>query len=70
MRAELKDMLELNNIDTDKNNRISCKKHIEVLQEQLNYLKGEIIENNKIIYNLISTMTKNPSTPLQCSKSP
>ena len=70
MRAELKDMLELNNIDTDKNNRISCKKHIEVLQEQLSYLKGEIIENNKIIYNLISTMIKNPSTPLQCSKSP
>ena len=70
LRAELKNMLVVNKIDTDVNNRISYKKHIEVLQEQLDYLKGEIIEKNKIICNLTSAMTKNLSTPLQGSKSP
>ena len=59
-----------NKMDTDVNNRISYEKHSEVLQEQLDYLKGEIIEKNKIICNLTSAMTKNPSTPLQGSKSP
>ena len=63
-------MLAVNKIDTDVNNGVSYKKHIEVLQEQLDYLKGEIIEKNKIICNLTSAMTKNPSTPLQGSKSP
>ena len=63
-------MLEVNKIGTDVNNRISYKKHIEGLQEESDYLKGEIIEKNKIICNLTSAMTKNPSTPLQGSKSP
>ena len=62
-------MLAVNKIDTDVNNGVSYKKHIEVLQEQLDYLKGEIIEKNKNICNLTSAMTKNPSTPLQGSKS-
>ena len=51
LSAELKNILAVNKIDTDINNRISYKKHIEVLQEQLDYLKGEIIEKNKIICN-------------------
>ena len=70
LSAELKNILAVNKIDTDINNRISYKKHIEVLQEQLDYLKGEIIEKNKIICNLTSAVTKNPSIPLQGSKSP
>ena len=68
--AELKNMLAIKKIDTDVNNEISCKKHFEVLQEQLDYLKSEIIKKNKIICNLTSAMTKNPSIPLQDSKSP
>ena len=43
-RAELKNILAVNKIDTDVNNGLSHKKHIELLQEQLDYLKGEIIE--------------------------
>ena len=58
LRAELKNMLAVNKVDTDLNNRISYKKHIEVLQEQLDYLKGDIIDKNKIICNLTSAMTK------------
>ena len=58
LSAELKNILAVNKIDTDINNRISYKKHIEVLQEQLDYLKGEIIEKNKTICNLTSVMTK------------
>ena len=50
--------------------KISYKKYIEVLQEQLDYLKSGITENNKIICNLISAMTRNASTPLRGSKSP
>ena len=57
-------------INTDTNSGISCKKHIEVLQEQLHYLEDEIIEKNKIIRNLTFAVAKNPSTPLQGSKSP
>ena len=49
--TELKNMLAVNKIDTDVNDRISYKRHIEVLQEQLDYLKGEIIEKNKITCN-------------------
>ena len=49
LRAELKNMLAVNKIDTSLNNGISYKKHIEVLQEQLNYLQGEIIEKTKIV---------------------
>ena len=63
-------MLEVNKIDTDVNNRISYKKYIEGLQEESDYLKGEIIKKNKIICNLTSTMAKHPSTPFQGSKSP
>ena len=70
MQVELKIMLVVNNIDTDVNNRISYKKYVEVLQEQLDYLKGEIIKNNKIICNLTSAMTKYPLTSLQGSKPP
>ena len=33
-------------------------------------LKSEIIKRNKIICNFTSTMTENPSIPLQRSKSP
>ena len=58
LRAELKNILAKNNIDTDANSGISYKRHSEVLQEQLNYLKGEIIEKNNIICNLTSAMTK------------
>ena len=47
--AELKNILAEDKTDTDANGGISYKKHIEVLQEQLDYLKGEIIEKNKII---------------------
>ena len=68
LQAELKNILAENKIDTDANSGISYKKHIEVLQEQLDYLKGEIIEKNKIICNLTSAMTKIPSFPLQGSK--
>ena len=68
--AELKKILAENKTDTDANGGISYKKHIEVLQEQLDYLKGEIIEKNKIIYNLTLTMRINPPTSLQDSKSP
>ena len=70
LRAELKNILAENKIDTVANSGISYRKHIEVLQKQLDYLKGEIIEKSKIISNLISAMTKNPSTSLQGSKSP
>ena len=35
LRAELKNMLEVNKIDTNVNNGIAYKKHIEVLQVQL-----------------------------------
>ena len=68
--TELKNMLAVNKIDIDLNNGISYKKHMEVLREHLDYLKGEIIEKNKIIYNLTSDMTKNPLNPLPGSKSP
>ena len=68
--AELKNILAEDKTDTDANGGISYKKHIEVLQEQLDYLKGEIIEKNKIIYSLTLTMRKNPPTSLQDSKSP
>ena len=48
--AELKNMVGVNKIDTNVNNGISYKNHIEVLKEQhLDYLNGEIIEKNKII---------------------
>ena len=60
-------MLGVNKIDTYVNNGLSYKKHIEVLQELLYYLKDEIIEKNKIICNLTSAITKNSSTPLQGS---
>ena len=70
LRTELKNMLAVNKIDIDLNNGISYKKHMEVLREHLDYLKGEIIEKNKIIYNLTSDMTKNPLNPLPGSKSP
>ena len=36
-RAELKNMMVVSRIDTNANNGISYKKHIEVLQEQLHY---------------------------------
>ena len=36
-RAELKNMMAVSRIDTNANNGISYKKHIEVLQEQLHY---------------------------------
>ena len=68
LQAELENILAENKIDTDANSGISYKKHIEVLQEQLDYLKREIIEKNKIICNLTSAMTKIPSFPLQGSK--
>ena len=68
--VEFKNILAENKIDTNANSGISYKEHIEVLQEQLDYLKGEIVEKNKIICNLTSAMTKNPSTLLQGSKSP
>ena len=58
LRTELKNMLAVNKIDTSVNDGISYKKHIEVLQEQLNYLQGEIIEKNKIVCNLTSALTK------------
>ena len=70
LRAELKNILEENKKDTEAISGISYKKHIGVLQEQLDYLKGEIIEKNKIICNLTPAMTKNSSTPLKGSKSP
>ena len=38
LRAELKNMLMVNKIDTDVKNGISYKNYIEVLQEQLDYL--------------------------------
>ena len=41
LRAELKNMLVVDPIDTNVNNEISYKKHIEVSQEQLDYLKSE-----------------------------
>ena len=46
LRAELKIMLAVNKIDTDLNNGISYKSHIEILQEQLEFFKVEIIEKN------------------------
>ena len=61
LQAELQNILAENKIDTDTNSGNSYEKHIEVLQEQLDYLKGEIIEKNKIICNLTSAMTKIPS---------
>ena len=39
-------MLAVNKIDTDINNGISYKRHIAILQEQLDFLKVEIIEKN------------------------
>ena len=38
LRAELKNMLVVNKIDTDVKNGISYKNYIEALQEQLDYL--------------------------------
>ena len=70
LQAELKNMLAVYKIDTDVNNRISYKKHTEVLEEQLDYLKGEIMEKKIIICNLTSATTKNPPAPLEGSKSP
>ena len=69
-RLELKNILAEKKLDTNANSGISYKKHIEVLQEQLDYLKGEIVEKNKIICNLTSAMIKNPPTLLQGSKPP
>ena len=72
LQPELKNMLALNKIDTDVNNEISYKKHLEVLHEQLDCLKSEIIKKSKIICNLTSAMNKIICnlTPLQGSKSP
>ena len=46
LREELKNMLAVNKIDTDVNKGILYKNHFEVLQEQLDYLKGEIEKTN------------------------
>ena len=46
LRAELKNMLAVKKRNTDVNNEVSYKKHTEVLQEPLHYLKSEIIKKN------------------------
>ena len=38
LRAEVKHLLVVNEIDTDVNNGISYKNHIDILQERLDFL--------------------------------
>ena len=46
LQEELKNMLAVNKTDTDVNNGISYKNHVDILQKQFDYLNGEIIEKN------------------------
>ena len=48
LRAQLKNMMAVNERDTDGNNGVSYKNHIEISQKQSDFLKGEISRKIKL----------------------